>query len=158
SCAIAAEPLPKVLILGDSISIGYTPFVQEMMKDEAKVLRPTRPDGKAENCAGTTFGVTEIDRWLAIDGGGWDVIHFNFGLHDLKRVHPQSGAASPDPQHPRQAELDTYEKNLRAIVERLKKTDAKLIFATTTPVPEGKQSPHRDAEDAVRYNAVAKKI
>ena len=41
------------------------------------------------------------------------------------------------------------------IVDRLKGSGAELIFATTTPVPEGKVSPHRDVEDPARYNAVA---
>jgi acyl-CoA thioesterase-1 len=147
---------PRVLILGDSISIGYTPFVKEMLKGEAEVVRPTRANGRAENCSGTTLGVKEIDRWLKIDGGNWDVIHFNFGLHDLKRQKPD-GTASDDPNDAHQADLATYEKNLREIVKHLKATKAKLIFATTTPVPKN-VSPHRDPEDVVRYNDVARKI
>lgn len=158
SAGAAAEPQPRVLILGDSISIGYTPHVQELMEGEAEVLRPMRPNGNAENCSGTTYGVTEIDRWLEAGGGKWAVIHFNFGLHDLKRVDPASGAASGDPNHPRQAEPEAYERNLRQIVERLKKTGARLVFATTTPVPEGKLSPHRDPEDVERYNEIARRV
>lgn len=153
----AAKPLPRVLILGDSISIGYTPFVQDMLKSEAEVVRPTRPNGNAENCSGTTLGVTAIDRWLKIGGGKWDVIHVNFGLHDLKR-QKADGTASDDPNDPHQADPAAYEKNLRAIVERLKATNAKLIFATTTPVPEATLSPHRDPADVVRYNDVARTI
>jgi acyl-CoA thioesterase-1 len=158
--AIAAEPVkssrPRVLILGDSISIGYTPFVKEMLKDEAVVVRPMRPNGRAENCSGTTLGVTEIDRWLKIDGGNWDVIHFNWGLHDLKRQKPD-GTASDDPNDAHQADPAKYEQNLREIVKHLKATNAKLILATTTPVPE-KVSPHRDPQDVVRYNEIAQKI
>lgn len=153
-----APKLPRVLLLGDSITIGYTPFVKEMLEGEATVIRPTRPNGRAENCSGTNNGVTAIDRWLQIDGGDWDVIHFNFGLHDLKREDPQTRAASGNPDHPRQAEPKDYEKNLRKIVEQLKKSNAKLIFATTTPVPEGKLTPHRDPEDVVRYNEIAQRI
>ena len=86
----SSPPIPKVLILGDSISIGYTPLVQKALEGEAHVFRPMRSEKGAENCEGTTYGVTELERWLQIDGGGWDVIHFNFGLHDLKRVHPET--------------------------------------------------------------------
>jgi len=32
----------RVLLLGDSISIGYTPFVQELLVDKAVVLRPMK--------------------------------------------------------------------------------------------------------------------
>ncbi|HEY8506421.1 MAG TPA: sulfatase-like hydrolase/transferase, partial [Gemmataceae bacterium] len=148
---------PRVLILGDSISIGYTPLVREMLKGEAVVVRPTAGD-RPENCEGTTRGAEQIDRWLKLGGGQWDVIHFNFGLHDLKRVDPKTGAPSNNPDHPRQADPGAYEKQLRAIVAKLKPTGAKLIFATTTPVPEGKVRPHRDPEDVPRYNAVARRV
>jgi acyl-CoA thioesterase-1 len=162
--ASAANPADKpndadrsrVLILGDSISIGYTPFVQKRMADEAVVRRPMRGE-RAENCQGTTYGVKHVDRWLKIDGGRWDVIHFNFGLHDIKRVDPQTGQASNDANDPRQAELETYEKQLREIVRALKASGATLVFATTTPYPEG-VSPRRDVADAERYNAVARRI
>lgn len=154
----AVEERPRVLLLGDSISIGYTPYVQEMLRDEAVVIRPMRSETAAENCAGTTYGVQHVERWLKLGSGRWDVIHFNFGLHDLKRVDPQSGAPSNDPQHPRQAELDKYEEQLRAIVEKLQATGATLIFATTTPVPEGRVTPHRDVADPQRYNEVARRV
>jgi acyl-CoA thioesterase-1 len=148
---------PRVLLLGDSISIGYTPFVQEMLKAEAVVVRPMRRNGTAENCSGTTYGVEQIDRWLAIDGGRWDVIHFNFGLHDLKHVDPKTGAASPNESDPPQADLAKYEKQLREIVGKLKTSGAKLILATTTPYPEGVK-PFRAVDDAAKYNEVALKI
>lgn len=68
----AAEVHPdrkRVLILGDSISIGYTPFVRETLQADAVVVRPILSDGQPENCDGTTRGVQEIDRWLRLDGG-----------------------------------------------------------------------------------------
>ncbi len=153
----AAPAKKKVLLLGDSISIGYTPYVQEALRDVAVVVRPMRGK-KAENCAGTTYGAKEVKRWLALEGGGWDVVHFNFGLHDLKRVDAKTGKASANPEDPRQAEPAVYEKQLRAIVAALKETKAKLIFATTTPVPAGRVRPHRDPADPPRYNAIARKI
>lgn len=88
--AAAAQARPRVLILGDSISIGYTPIVQESMQDEAVVLRPMADADRPENCEGTTRGVEAVDRWLQIDGGRWDVIYFNFGLHDFKCVDPDT--------------------------------------------------------------------
>ena len=156
----AAEPSakPRVLLLGDSISIGYTPLVQEMLRNDAEVLRPTRPNGQPENCSGTTYGVAELDRWLAIGGGNWDVIHFNFGLHDLKRQNPATGTASNSPADPPQADLETYRRHLSDITQRLKATGATVVFATTTPVPGGPLSPHRDPNDVRRYNAAALEI
>ncbi len=153
----AATPKKHVLILGDSISIGYTPFVQQMLSKEAVVVRPMNGN-RPENCDGTTKGVQAIDRWLKLEGGKWDVIHFNFGLHDLKRVNPQTGQASNNPEDLRQAEPEAYERQLQQIVARLETTGAKLIWATTTPVPTGGVKPHRDVEDVSRYNRTALRI
>jgi len=152
------DRLPSVLILGDSISIGYTPIVREELRGMADVIRPRLPDGRSENCAGTTKGVQEVDRWLQLGDGQWDVIHFNFGLHDLKHVNPDTGANSNDPTHPRQAEPDVYERQLRQIVVRLKQTGATLIFASTTPVPPGGVKPYRDILDPGRYNTIAQRV
>ena len=146
----------RVLILGDSISIGYTPFVREMLADTATVVRPMVANGgKAENCAGTNYGKDQIERWLQLEGGAFDVIHFNFGLHDLKHINPQTGNNSNDPIHPHQAKLRNYTAQLRSITQELQASGAQLIFATTTPVPDGDLRPFRDPEDVVRYNAAA---
>ena len=105
-----AKELPKVLLIGDSISIGYLPFVQEIMQGKASVDRiPLNANGKAENCQGTTNGVQNIDRWLG--DTKWDVIHFNFGLHDIKHVKPTTGKNSNDPNDPQQSDLKQYKKN-----------------------------------------------
>jgi len=159
--ALLGQPEPlRVLLLGDSISRGYTPFVREELRDRAHVVRANRGlfDRRPDNCAGTTKGVQHLDRWLAQDGGDWDVIHFNFGLHDLKRVKADTGRNSNDPADPRQAEPEVYERQLRAIVARLRETGAELVFATSTPVPEGGVKPHRDPADVERYNGIARRV
>lgn len=158
-----ANPAPSghhhVLILGDSISMGYFHDLQEILGPGFTVVRPMTKDGKRmENCAGTTKGIKSLDRWLAPNDGRWDVIHFNFGLHDIKRVHPDTGKPSHDPAHQNQANIATYQAQLTAITDRLSETGARLIFATTTPVPEGKVGPYRDPSDAVLYNSAAEKI
>lgn len=148
--------LPKVLIIGDSISIGYLPFVQELMKGKAIVDRiPLKSNGKAENCQGTTNGVANIDRWLG--DTKWDVIHFNFGLHDIKHIKPETGDSSRDSNDPPQANIKKYKKNLKEIVGKLKATGAQLIFATTTPYPEGTK-PYRGFGEEIKYNKVAVKL
>ena len=152
------DPLPEILILGDSISMGYTPFVRKSLQGRANVYRPTQAKGRPENCAGTLNGVKNIDRWLKQGNRHWSVIHFNFGLHDLKRVDPETGKNSNDPGDPRQSEPEAYRKQLTEIVKKLKATKAKLIFATTTPVPEGGVKPHRDVADPGKYNAIARKV
>lgn len=154
--ADAPEKRPQVLIIGDSISLGYTPVLQGMLFGEVDITRPPNNNGGWINCEGTKRGVEMIDAWLAL--GDFDVIHFNFGLHDLKHVHPETGRNSNDPTHPQQSNIKEYEANLRAIVAKLKSSGAKLIFATTTPYPDKPGGPLRRADQPAKYNAVAKNI
>jgi len=139
--------LPRVLLIGDSISIGYTLAVREELKGKANVHRP------ATNCGPTTNGVRGIEQWLKEGGSGkWDLIHFNFGLHDLKYIDDAGKNAAPDKGHPQVSEAD-YEKNLETLVAKMKATGAKVIFATTTPVPEKAQA--RIKGDERKYNEIA---
>lgn len=148
--------LPNVLIIGDSISIDYTPYVRKILKGKANVFRPMHSTDKPENCQGTMYGVQHIDRW--INGKKWDVIHFNFGLHDIKHVDPVTGKNSKNPEHPQQSNPGEYQANLKEIVGKLKSTGAKLIFATTTPYPDEVDGPLRKPGMHEKYNEVARKI
>ncbi len=132
--------LPRVLLIGDSISIGYTIPTRKLLDGKANVHRPRA------NCGPTSRGVEHIDDWLG--SGKWDVIHFNWGLHDLKYMDDGK----------RQVPPDAYEKNLATLVARMKETAAKLIWCSTTPVPEGKLRPPRKNADVILYNTIARKI
>ncbi|MEM7600391.1 MAG: SGNH/GDSL hydrolase family protein, partial [Verrucomicrobiota bacterium] len=142
--------LPTVLILGDSISKGYVGRVRDRLQGKANIVP------NPGNSQGTTHTLQNLESWLA--GPKWDIIHFNLGLHDLKRV-TEAGTSknSNSPDDPYQADVATYSENMERIVARLQDTGADLIFATTTPFPAGVR-PHRDPEDAARYNAAALKI
>jgi acyl-CoA thioesterase-1 len=83
------------------------------------------------------------------------VIHFNFGLHDLKHVDDSGTSVDAASGH-RQVELDAYRDNLRALVKRLRATGARLIWCTTTPVPDGAKG--RRPGDELAYNAVAAEV
>ncbi|MFN3193775.1 MAG: sulfatase-like hydrolase/transferase [Aureliella sp.] len=148
--------LPRVLIIGDSISLGYTPIVQGMLIDEVEIVRPPNANGGWINCEGTQRGIEMIDDWLS--RGEFDLIHFNFGLHDLKHVDPKTGRNSTNEDDPQQSDPGQYEQNLRQIVAKLTKTNAKLIFATTTPYPDRPGGPLRRADQPKIYNAIARKI
>lgn len=141
------EGLPRVLLIGDSISIGYTIPVREKLAGKANVHRPPT------NCGPTTKGVESIDEWIG--DGEWDVIHFNWGLHDLKYMGPNGeNLAEPGSEGShQQVPPAEYEANLRKLVERLKKTGAVLIWRNTTPVPEGAAG--RVAGDSAKYNEIA---
>jgi len=142
---------PKVLIIGDSISIGYTPFVKEALAEKAQVFHNP---GNAQH---TGTGLEKISEWVGDED--WAIIHCNWGLWDLVYRHPEAkvygnrdkinGTISYT--------VDEYAANLDSIVTILKSTtDATLIFATTTYVPDGENG--RFKKDPIRYNKAAKKV
>jgi predicted GH43/DUF377 family glycosyl hydrolase len=142
--------LPNVLILGDSISIGYTKQVREELKGKANVIRPNA------NCGDTRIGLANIDKWLG--ERNWSVIHFNWGLWDLCYRKPEVNTqiVRDKVNGTLNVPLPDYEKNLETLVQRLKRTGATLIWASTTVVPEGEAG--RFVGDEVKYNAAATRI
>jgi acyl-CoA thioesterase-1 len=147
---VDAVGLPRVLLIGDSISIGYTVPVRVALEGVANVHRPP------ENCESTIEGLAKIDRWLG--DKPWDLIHFNWGLHDLKFLGP-NGENLADPTAPESRQkvpVAAYEANLRKLVARLQETGAALVWRNTTPVPAGVRGRIPGAE--VEYNAAAAKV
>lgn len=132
--------LPRVLLIGDSIAIGYLKATRELLDGKANVHRPPI------NCGPTSRGIAKIDAWLG--EGDLDVIHFNFGLHDLKYMEDGTQQVPPE----------QYATNLREILAKLVATGAKVIWCATTPVPENVGTPPRKLEDVVIYNEVAAAI
>ena len=144
------KELPQVLLIGDSISIGYTPHVKQLMQAEANIVHNKGNAGPTEN------GLKNIDEWIGTTK--WDVIHFNWGLHDLCYRHPESKTQGKRDKVKGtvSTSLAQYEKNLEILVHRLKKTSATLIWATTTVVPEDEEG--RFVGDDSKYNAVAARV
>lgn len=147
--------LPNVLLIGDSISIGYTRLVRAKLAGKANVFRPMRAQGP-DNCGDTSIGLERIDLWLG--ERKWDVIHFNWGLWDLCYRNPASkNQGNRDKAGGKlSTPLDAYERNLEKLVARLKTTGARLVWASTTLVPEGEAG--RFVGDDEKYNAVAARV
>ena len=139
--------LPRVLIMGDSISLGYTWEVRKLLAGKANVQHPD------VNCWSTQFGLEHVKQWLGEKH--WDVIYFNFGLHDVKYLNDNAEYVTPD-KGLQVTPIKQYQANLRKIVGILQSTGAKLIFATTTPVPSGAGG--RVPGDEIRYNAAAGEV
>ncbi len=115
--------LPRVLSVGDSVSMLYEPWARADLKGVANYHHIEN------NCWSTVRGKAFMAYWLGDytrKGLGWDVILFNSGLHDLKQQKPGSPFAVSVPD---------YKKNLRKEIQIMQKTGAKLIWVTTTPVP-----------------------
>jgi acyl-CoA thioesterase-1 len=130
-------PLPKVLLLGDSISWGYAKEVERLLRDKAEVVQAGVEGGY------TTPALEKLDEWLAL--ADWQVIHFNYSLNDFEGAPPRIS-------------IEQYERNLRKMVRRLKEAKCDLIWCSTTPIVPGKLSSVRDYHDVVRYNKVARKV
>ncbi len=144
---VLAADMPRVLLIGDSISYGYLPFVQGILTNKMDVVHAPG------NNASTAYGLAHLDAWLGTDR--WDVIHFNWGLHDMKYIDGLTNmtAVSKGKQW---VPVEQYEPNLRLLVRRLKKTGAKLVWCTTTPVPEGVFG--RVPKTELAYNAAALRV
>jgi len=148
--SLGAKDLPKALLIGDSISIGYTPHVVATLKGKVDV---THHRGNAQH---TGTGLKMLDRWIGETQ--WDVIHFNWGLWDLCYRHPQSKEQGrrDKKRGTLTMPLEQYEKNLDQLAARLKKTKAKLIWAHTTTVPKGEAG--RKVGDDDKYNEAAARV
>jgi lysophospholipase L1-like esterase len=112
---------PKnVVLIGDSIRMGYQPVVQRALPGQTDVWAPTENGGTSANV------LAHLDEWVLYRDP--DVVHLNCGLHDLKTEFGASTTAVP---------LDAYGTNLEAIFSQItKRTSAKMIWASTTPVNE----------------------
>lgn len=123
--------LPRILLIGDSISRGYTLAVRQALAGKVTVHRAPA------NCGPTTMGLQKLDVWLG--AGKWDLIHLNFGIHDR--------ASSPE----------EYAARLETIVERLKATGARLVWASSTPLT-GKSIEKTGVDPIPALNAAAGKV
>ena len=131
------EPLPTVVLLGDSIRGNYQNAVRKALEGKANIRTPK------DNCRHTAFMLENLDRWLEGQEKA-RVIHVNAGLHDI-----YLDAKTGKPRH----SLETYEKNLRAIFAKLDElSDAKVIFALTTVVNEKQQAESTGYKRVVRRN------
>jgi acyl-CoA thioesterase-1 len=145
---------PRILIVGDSIAGGYYSATRWLFAGRAAVFS-----------GGTTYNDRNPDWKKIVDqyiekGGekGWAVIQFNWGLHAVKFVDEQNRNSEPGkPGAHIQFTVEEYARNLELFVNELKRTGAKLVFATTTPVPKGASGSIRHL-DLTPYNEAAKEI
>lgn len=147
--------LPRVLILGDSV---YQPLAQSVAKElrgRVEIVYATAKPGEAFQ---TGISRGRLDELLG--DGKWDLIHFNFGLGDLLYKAPGITRIRALPKNAGGVRVTTpaqYEKNLQAIVTRLKASGAKLVWASTTPI-SGSSTDIFDVDSEIEYNAIAAKV
>lgn len=147
--ASETDPLPKVVLLGDSIRLGYAPIVQKELAGKALVISPKANGGDSSN------NLKHLEEWVIREQPA--IVHFNAGIHDTKKSKT-NGMFQVSP--------DQYEANLRRIVERIRKeTKAMVLFGTTTPILDERAAKGRAKADyelleasVEKYNGIARKV
>ena len=139
-------PRKNVILIGDSIRIGYQDVVRSALDGIAAVGRPDENGGNTRNV------LAHLEDW-AISRRP-DVVHVNCGLHDLRVMRGDADNFVP---------LAEYGANVERIITGIReRTGAAVIWATTTAINEVR---HRSAKDwtrseadVVRYNRAAAEV
>lgn len=143
------ETLPRVILIGDSIRLSYTPEVTKHLEGKALVVSPKANGGDSSNV------LKNLEQWVIQQKP--TIVHFNCGIHDTKKFKA-TGRFQVSPEQ--------YEANLRTIVERIReKTGAVVLFATTTPILDDRAAAARQGRDyellggsVEQYNTIAKEV
>ncbi len=154
-----SAPLPKLFVIGDSISIQYGPYLEKYIKDFA-IYERKQDDGSGNNNLDYPTGANGGDSKMVLaylrhqlndENFKPDYLLLNCGLHDIKR-NPVSREI--------QVAKEAYKENLETIYQLLKKKNIKLIWIRTTPVVDSihnvkSRSFYRFAADVETYNQIA---
>ena len=133
----------SVVLIGDSIRMGYQDTVRQELQDIAEVWMPDQNGGNSDNM------LNHMDEWI-LDRTP-DVVHLNCGLHDIKKEFGVAEAVIP---------VAAYEENLKQIFSKLRNhLSMSVIWATTTPVDEALHHENktfdRFEQDVVAFNDVS---
>lgn len=138
--------MKSVLLLGDSIRLGYERYVAATLDGVVKVYTP----GDVNNGM-AQFVLRWVHEWKRRCGFPDDLqlVHWNTGLWDVLRIHGDDTLSPPD----------FYADTLRRISERLHLLfpNAKQVFALSTWVQEDKYQGEykRLNSDIERFNQIA---
>ena len=116
--------MKKILLIGDSIRQGYDKYVKMSFEGEADVVY------SKDNCRFASYVLRCLPDWKEVYCGGEDVdlVHWNAGLWD--------SLVMLDGKH--HTPIEFYKEYIERCCVVIKKIfpDAKVIFATSTPVQE----------------------
>lgn len=142
--------MEQVVLIGDSIRMGYQPYVERELAGDASVWGPEENGGTSANV------LSHLDEWVISRDP--EVVHINTGLHDIRR---------PIGQPRNVVGRDEHVRNVREIVTLVREqTKARLIWALTTPVDEDRHNKvhgdmgdfQRYSEDVLTYNQAARDL
>ena len=139
--------MKNLLLIGDSIRMGYDKAVEKTLEGKANVYFP------AENCRFVSYVLRYLHEYKAlVKDEKVDVLHWNAGLWDCLRLFEE------EPHTP----IEVYAYYIDRICVRIKKVfpDAKVIFATSTSVLSEKMDNNfkRYNEEIEEYNRAAVEV
>lgn len=140
--------MKKILLLGDSIRMGYCKYVRAALAGECEVVFPE------ENCRFAEYFLRYLHEWnnQLCKEQAPDVVHWNAGLWDVLELFDEGCLTPPE----------VYGIFIEKICVRMKKLfpNAKIIFATNTPIIEAKYGKNfmRHNANIEQYNAIAVEI
>jgi lysophospholipase L1-like esterase len=163
SIAVHAENLPKLFLVGDSISIYYTPYLETDVSNHYKFSRKTSPAPEtiAEQLSdpnvqgGNSRMVLEyLEKRYSESNFAPDIVLINTGLHDIKRI-PQTNVVA--------IASTEYRTNLEKIISLVRKHHGRIIWISTTPVDDARHNAlskefFRYDRDVVQYNDIANNV
>ncbi len=156
------KPIPRLFVIGDSISIQYGPYLESYL-DGIVAYERKRDDGNAEANLDVPTGANGGDSRMVLaylraklqdPNFKPDFLMLNCGLHDIKR-EPESNQI--------QVEKNEYRQNLELIIELLHENNIRILWIRTTPVVDrihnhNRTSFHRYSADLKEYNQIADEV
>lgn len=139
----------NLLSIGDSISLGYLNSLNKELGTQYNISHPT------ENCRNSWYTLQNIDLWLSKEQTP-DVIVWNNGLWNVVTDYLSNQPGQIKEQYG--TSLEQYESDLRAIAIKLKSTNARIIFLTTTTIDVSKQGQFFEIDKITQLNDVALRI
>lgn len=135
--------MKKVLLLGDSIRMGYDSIVKKLLKGECEVYYDDLDNGRF-----TSYTLWQANQLFA-KYGRFDVVHWNNGYWDMNTEAPMKEPIST---------ISEYQYMLRRIVKLCKENSEHIIFATTLPVPSPDAVRSYDNDTVIAYNRAAYEV
>ena len=115
--------MKNVLLIGDSIRLGYQNRVAEILGDDVRIYAPE------ENCRYTKYALWGMYSWMEQWGHPeMDVIHWNTGIWDLHRCTADGELFTPLEEYVRYNQRLLRQMQSYCPVER-------LIWATRHSMP-----------------------
>ncbi len=137
--------MKKIVLIGDSIRMGYDKYVKEALAEVAEVYYPNENCCYAQNVL--RFAHEWKDRMGAPDDA--DLVHWNAGLWDVLELFGDEPLSSPEHYANMIPRID---RRLRMLFPK-----AKIVFATSTAVNESMAGANffRHNSNIEKYNGIA---